>query len=117
MIQGFVDEQGPKIEIVVTGMESIAINVIIDTGFDGDICLPIQIAIQLGLKLKDVTNVELADGTIKRELVFAGLVKLGDEEEDSRIILTESKDAVMGTGLLHDRSLKIDFLNGKVSIE
>ncbi|MGQ9631394.1 MAG: Uma2 family endonuclease [bacterium] len=36
----------------------------------GDLCLPVQIAIQLGLELCGIELYELADRTIQRENVF-----------------------------------------------
>ena len=45
----------------------IAVDAVIDTGFDGYLCLPVQLAIQLGLELSGSIKVELADGSIKRE--------------------------------------------------
>lgn len=43
---------------------------------------------------------ELADGTRKRELVFGGMVTLGEEEKRADIILTDAQDTLLGTGLL-----------------
>jgi len=53
MIIGFFDESGhPKIEIRVIGRrEDVTITPTIDTGFDGQLCLPVEIAMQLGADL------------------------------------------------------------------
>ena len=45
----------------------------VDSGFDGFLCLPIEVAVGLGLELVTTIPVELADGTVnENELVFAG---------------------------------------------
>ncbi len=115
-LEGYFDDYGqPRVRITVAGpYKEIAVDVVIDTGFDGDLCLPIQLGIELGLKLKDLTRVELADGTIKQELVFAGTAQLGKSKREVNILLTESDDALLGTNLLS--YLELDFLNRTVKI-
>jgi hypothetical protein len=66
--------------------------------------------------LIDKRLVELADGTRKRELVFAGSVRLLGKTRKARIYLTESDDALVGTTLLSDCRLSIDFPTGKVML-
>lgn len=115
-MNGYFDEYGhPRIEISVIGIRATcSIEAVIDTGFDGDLCLPIQIAIQLGMELRDILYIELADGTIKDELVFAGAINWEGETKEVRVILTSSEDALIGIGLLAEKRLEIDF--GKRSI-
>jgi clan AA aspartic protease len=93
----------------------IAVDAVIDTGFDGYLCLPVQLAIQLGLELSGSIKVELADGSIKRELVFSGLTKFGEEAKKARITLTESMNALIGTKMFSH--LGIDFDLKRVRIE
>jgi len=113
-MKGYIDEYGqPMISISVNGL---SIDAVVDTGFDSELCLPVQLAIRLGLKLKDVTMFELADGTIKREPVFFGSVKFGKETKDVGIILTESEDALIGTGMLSEYVLRIDFIRKEIEI-
>ena len=112
-MEGYIDEYGhPKVPVRVEG---IYINAVVDTGFDGDLCLPIQVAIQLCLKLCDTMEVELADGTRKRELIFTGQVKLGDRTKEVGIMLTESEETLLGTQMFS--YLEIDFEGKRVRIE
>jgi len=115
-IEGYFDEyRQPRIRITVVGTHGEAtVDAVIDTGFDGDLCLPILIAIKLGLELRDVMSVELADGTIKQELLFAGVVQLGRQRKDVNILLTESDDALLGMNLLS--YLELDFVNRTVRL-
>jgi predicted aspartyl protease len=74
-VKAYFDQAGhPRLKVPVVGSRAgIVVDALVDTGFDGDICLPTQLAIQLGLELRDMVWVELADGTLRDELVFAGL--------------------------------------------
>ncbi|MFQ6062315.1 MAG: hypothetical protein ACE5J9_03965 [Methanosarcinales archaeon] len=118
MIEGYVNVfEQPIVELVIKGSRSEQnLYAIVDTGFDGDLCIPIYIAIVLGLELKSTMHVELADGTLKRELVFKGIAKLEEEELSVEILLTESDDALIGTHLLRHKKLCIDFENETVNI-
>ena len=112
-MDGYIDKyRHPKVVVLVNG---VAIDAVVDTGFDGDLCLPIGVAIQLGLNLCDTIWVELADGTRKRELVFTGEVKLGDNTKKVGIMLTESEEGLLGTQMFS--RMEINFNEGAVKLE
>ena len=119
MVEGYVDIYGnPVIELVVEGnLSRTRIPVVVDTGFNGDLCLPIPLAIQLGVQLMDMARVELANGTVSEELVFAGKVRLGERSRRAEIYLTHSNEALLGTRLLKDEVLRIDFRHRQLTIE
>lgn len=96
-MRGFVDDDlQPKIKIKVKGLRrSIEIEGVVDTGFSGDLCLPIPIATQLGLELSGKELVELADGSIKKELLFEGTVIWRNKKISAEISLTDFKDALI----------------------
>ena len=52
-MEGYIDEYGQgRVRVEVMGRKmKIAVDGVIDTGFDEYLCLPVQLAIQLGLKL------------------------------------------------------------------
>jgi clan AA aspartic protease len=89
---------------------------LVDTGFDGWVCLPTPIAIQLGLELFGLQVVELGDGSDIEELVFRGEVMFNQKRRDVNITLTNSADALLGTGLLEDSVLTIDFVKSTMEI-
>jgi len=92
------------------------ITAIIDTGFDGYVCLQISIAVHLGLDLVSQGSVELADGTVKTELLFAGSVRFLGATRPVQVYLTDSEDALIGTSLFADCRLLIDFRAGTVRL-
>lgn len=60
---------------VIGRRRSEELEAVVDTGFDGDVCLPIDIAIILGLELSGSEFVEYADGRVAHELLFDGEVR------------------------------------------
>jgi clan AA aspartic protease len=107
----------PTVALEVRGSRgSMRITAIIDTGFDGYVCLPTSFAVQLGLELVSQGSVELADGTVKTELLFAGSVGFLGGTRPVQIYLTDSEDALIGTSLLADCRLLIDFRAGSVRL-
>ena len=66
----------------------------------------------------DVADSELADGTIVQdELVFAGKVLWDDEVIDAEIVLTKSNDTLIGTAMLKNSDVRLNFRTGEVLIE
>ena len=121
MIEGYIDRDlQARLTVRVEGTrKSVEIDAIIDTGFDGSLCLPIPVAIQLGLELSGSQVVELADGSLREELLFMGKAALGDRDEGKTvdISLTESEDALLGVDMLKEYKLNIDFRSKRVILE
>jgi clan AA aspartic protease len=100
----------PMADVEVAGLKgSKVIHAIIDTGFDGFLCLPVETAVKLGLELAGRDVIELADGTEKDELFFKGFVRFLGRKRRVKIYLTQSEDALIGTELLSRSRLLIDF--------
>jgi clan AA aspartic protease len=108
----------PTAEIEVSGFRSsIKIEALIDTGFNGFICMPLERAVTLGLELVGSEIVELADGSQRRDVLFGGTAKLLRHARPVKISLTEGDDTLIGTELLDDCRLTIDFPRGKVQLK
>ncbi len=119
MIRGYINENGvPVVNVTVGGIRSqITIPAVVDTGFDGHICLPTELAVNLGLELIISITVELADGSMKDELVFYGTGSIGDTQREIEIILTDSEEALLGLSWFTEGSLYINFHTGELIIE
>jgi clan AA aspartic protease len=96
--------------------QTSTLTAILDTGFDGDLCLPTRLAVQRGLELIGEQQIELADGTQRVQLVFAGSVRFFGETREVDIILTDSEDALIGTNLLNHYPLAIEFPGAQVKV-
>jgi clan AA aspartic protease len=121
MIAGIIRATGtPTVTIKVFGRSGDEINIegILDTGFDGFLCLPIPLAVSLGLELIDVTRTELADGTIMEdELVFAGRAEWDGKVIEVEIMLTRSRDVLIGTAFLKGSVVQLDYKAYTLRIE
>ncbi|HID56347.1 TPA: hypothetical protein EYP37_07445 [Candidatus Poribacteria bacterium] len=120
MIEGYISNSGaPVIKIKVKGRrDEIIVEGILDTGFDGYLCLPIPIAVSLGLELIKVVRTELADGTIlEDELVFAGEAEWDGSMAGIDILLTRADDVLLGTGFLRGYQVRLDYGDNTVRIE
>lgn len=121
MIEGIIRETGtPILTLKVLGKEGSEATVegVLDTGFDGFLCLPIPVAVSLGLELIDVTRTELADGTIvEDELVFAAQTEWDGALMDVDVLLTRSEDVLIGTAFLKEYIVQLDYKAHTVSIE
>ena len=94
----------------------LELDAIIDTGFDGDLCIPKKLAVALGLQLVGITDVELADGSHREELVFRGQVRFLGKTRDAEILLSDSEDLLLGLALLAGCKMSVDFETGKVRL-
>ncbi len=112
MVKGRFDSHGqPFLPIELAGLHgAITLQALVDTGFDGDLCVPLAMAMTIGLELKDADYVELADGSIRRELIFRGIVRVGDLlPKEGEIVLTDSEQPLVGAGLFEGFRLEIDY--------
>ncbi len=120
MIEGRIDPFGTAyVGLKVAGLRGeVEIEAILDTGFNGQVCLPLSVAVPLGLELAYTSQFELADGTlVQDELVFVGKAFWRGEYRDVEIVLTRSGEALLGTGLLEGAQVQLDFARGTVSVD
>lgn len=121
MIEGIIRETGTPIlalKIFGKGGAEVTVEGILDTGFDGFLCLPIPLAVSLGLELIDVTRTELADGTVAEDdLVFAGRAEWDGTVMDVDILLTRSGDVLIGTAFLKEYLVQLDYKANTIRIE
>ncbi len=121
MIEGVIRETGTptlKLKAIGRGGNEVTLEGILDTGFDGFLCLPIPLAVSLGLELIDVTRTELADGTVlEDELVFAGRAEWDGVMMDVDILLTRSRDVLIGTAFHNGYMVRLDYQAHTVWIE
>ena len=120
MVTGVILTNGtPVIELKVRGSrEEITVEGILDTGFNGFVCLPIFLAVPLGLELTDSMTSELADGTtVEDDLVFTGQAEWDGVMRDVHIMLTRSEDTLIGTAFLTGYRVELDYPTSTVRIE
>ena len=117
-MKGFFSDGKPKIELTIVGLDDqIKVPALVDTGFDGAIMLSLPAALQIGLRLSNMVQVELADGSIKKEFVFEAKVIMDKETVPVDVLLTSSDESFVGTALLQNQSLMIDFKSQLITLD
>src|SRR5262249_36924046 len=91
----FTASHDPNRTNLIGSRQTIALTAIVGTGFAGDLCVPTRLDVQAGLELVGEQHVELADGTKREALTFAGSVRFFGRTRAVRIILTSSEDALI----------------------
>lgn len=118
-MKAFFDKNDhPKVKILVKGKrQKGALNCLLDSGFDGYLCLPISVAVGLGLELVSIQQVQYADGRLSQELVFKITVNLGGRDKEIEATLTSANEALVGTALLANNIVTFNFPKKKISIK
>ena len=93
VMTGFYRSPGIAVGLKVHGSrEAVTVEGILDTGCNRFLCLPISLAVSLGLELVDVETSERADGTVvEDECVFQGQAEWDGALMDIPILLTRAQ--------------------------
>ena len=106
------------LKLVIIGNENykLAIDAVIDTGFNGDLILPPEAISELGLKLQGYQKAVLGDGTISQFQVYAATV-IWDGSRKLVEINAATSGVLIGMGLLEGYKLEVNTIpNGIVTI-
>jgi len=119
MIIGFVNESDePVVEVKLDlGKEKRLVNAVIDTGFNGYISVPKKLIDRSDWDFLGIEEYELASGELMRERVFLGRIEIGMERFVAFILLSNSSDTLVGTKLLKNRVLTINFADKTLKIK
>ncbi len=91
--------------------EIIDLEFIVDTGFDGDLCVNEAVLQQLDAAPAGTRNNLLADGTLIRSPVYQILLPFGDEERWVQVVVLPG-NLLLGTTLLQNFLLRIELTEG-----
>ncbi len=99
------------------GAKKRVITVWIDTAFNGGLVMPRQHIERLGLKKASTTQAALADGRVVDLETFTCHPEWFGGEYRTQVISNDGEFALLGTLLLADRSLTIDYKTKKVVLD
>jgi len=105
-LSGYINENlEPIVEgVFLVGQEgAIPLDAILDTGFNGMVCLPQQFRSRAELEPLGVETFELADGTLIQEVVYMGQILIGGTPYTVELTVTNTMYALLGMGLLLDK--------------
>jgi clan AA aspartic protease len=106
------------LKLVIVGDENlkVAVDAVIDTGFNGDLILPLETISELGLKIQGYQKAILGDGTISQFQVYAATV-IWDGARRLVEVNAATSGALIGMGLLEGYKLEVDSIpDGIVTI-
>lgn len=119
-IYGHVDFStlSPKvnIQLISSNDREEEFSSIVDTGYNGEVILP-EVKIQeMGLEFLGTIDRELADGQVVEVELYRGEIKWFETIREIAIGSSKSGDALLGTLLLANCELNVDFKQGSVAI-
>lgn len=111
VLSGHIDEKNRLwAEITVGGEHNQqTIPALIDTGFTGELQLPLKIAVPLGLRLEGAAQYQLADGSVTKQMLFSASIVWGTTTRLVTLNVADTDTALIGGGLLHGYVLLVDF--------
>ena len=119
MLKGLVNSRGePVVHITLLSANNRAgfFPAVIDTGFNGTLSLPELLIRRLGWRWIGHESYEIATGDVVREKVFVGRIRWLGRVQEVDVVASHAKDILIGTRLLADHRLLIDFRKRHVRI-
>jgi clan AA aspartic protease len=90
--------------------------VIIDTGFNGNLSVPEKLAKRYGWTWIGNESYEIATGDVVEQKVFLGEIRWFGSSQQVYAVASHAEDILMGTRLLRQQRLNIDFRTRKLRI-
>src|SRR5690242_4221206 len=108
MIYGRVRDGFPRVTLSLPGIDGdLRVECILDTGFDGDLALPLPLLANLAILNSDSRLVRFADGSVRNRPHYEIEMEWRDESTLAEVIVIEG-DPLLGTGLLAAGAIHID---------
>ena len=118
MVKGIVNEDDePVVPITLILEDKLSkFMAVVDTGFNGYLSVPQNLLEKSGWYFLGYEEYEIATGERVKEKVYLGKVIFDKEKMDSYILTSKSKDILLGTKLLRNKTLNINFRSRKLKI-
>lgn len=112
MIAGTVQNLEPTVPIRVRGDSmSIDVNAVVDTGFTGELTLPLELVEDLDLEFDAEMTAMLADGTLVQTVSYFGIVEWNGVDRSITVMAGEG-DILLGMMLMRGHNLFIEVAEG-----
>ncbi len=120
-IEGYVDHASlspvTNLTLISSEDEETEMPAVIDTGYNGEVIMPQHEIQAMGFELLGTIDSELANGQVVEIELFSGRIKWFDQVREVAVGSSRSTDLLLGTLLLTDCELYINFKKGQVTIE
>lgn len=90
---------------------------IVDTGFNGYLCLAENLIDKMNLSYVGTNFFELGNGAVVENDVFSGRVIFDEKECNVLAIPSTSQDVLIGASLLESKTFFVDFVDRKLEIK
>lgn len=114
---GLGQDHDPRLPIILHGSRRSTIEAVVDTGFSEYLCLARRHRNRMRLNYVGEECFELADGSEVQEPVYQGEVTFDGVRQPVLVTITRSDDTLIGTALLRDKRLTINFRDGDVIVD
>jgi len=113
VISGIVTNRHATVTLtfLLPNASSIPIEFVIDTGFTGELCLPLEAVSLMGLTFRHDIPANLADNSEVLLPVHEAIV-LWDGEEREVLVIATGRRPLLGTSVLDEQELVIQFTEG-----
>ncbi len=119
MIRGYVDKQlqakVPLAVLAASGQETI-LEVVVDSGFNGELCVSMHQINKMALTFSHFEEYELGNGKVVKQDIFRGKIIFDGKQQPVDVLVSKSRDTLIGAALMTDKKLEIDYANENVRI-
>jgi len=119
MIHGYVDKHlQAKILIAIVGKSGkvSTLDAVVDTGFTGNLCISIFEKNKIALDFSHVEKFELGDGSAPDQYVYVGQLVFDGQKLGVDVLVSKSRDTLIGAALLANKKFEVDYPNETVRI-
>jgi clan AA aspartic protease len=113
VISGIVNDRHATVTVTFrfSNRPDLSIEFVVDTGFTDYLCLPPEAVALLGLPFKYAIPVNLADNSEVTLPVHEAIILWNEEEQEVRVLAT-GRRPLIGTALLEEHELVVQFTEG-----
>ena len=119
MITGYVDEyEQAKVPIAVldSADNTFVLDAVVDTGFSGHLCISIYEMDKIALSFWRTSKFELGDGRPVKQNIYRGQAIFDDQRLLVNVLVSKSRDTLIGSAFLVNKKLEVDYTNKLVRI-
>lgn len=113
MISGIVTNRQATVVLtfLLSNGSRVPIEFVLDTGFTGELCLPVEAVLLMGLTFRHDTLANLADSS-EISLPLHEAIVFWDGVERDVLIVATGRRPLLGTALLDEQEVVIQFTDG-----
>ena len=119
MLDGRVNRHGEPIVAIQLLLRTrpSTFSAVIDTGFNGYLSIPRRLLRHSRWQAIGTEKFEIATGAIVEQEIFLGAIIFDGQRSPAYVVATQAQDILIGTKLLKNKSLSINFRTAQVVVK